>query len=213
MENVEITINDKPEYVSTDVKGFIALDKLKNNISLNSNITVAVKNSPYYEDNSTVISFRVIPTVTVLTLKPKDAPAQIIMKLVDKAHNMPIPNLKIEAAVNSKTYTGTSDERGELSLDVDILSQVKGKQITFSTADPRFVSQFNAVSVTQAKTQVTHTIEAHFALLAVLMKGTTGLPLVKVEFKLNNAVVSTTLSDYNGKAVCFVKKDLLTDYQ
>lgn len=75
------------------------------------------------------------------------------------------------------------------------------------------ISKFNAITVTQARTPAYQALEAHFALLAIIMKGTKGWPLVKVQFKLNNEIIHTTLSDYNGKAVCFVKKELLTEYQ
>jgi len=173
---------------------------------------VSVKNSPFYEDNSTEIHFKLIPTENILTLKPKDANVQLVMKVVDSAHNMPIPNLKIEATVNQQTFSATSNEKGELSIELQQLSLVKGKQITFATSDSRVISKFNPVTVTQAKTPVVQSIEAYFALLAVIMKGIKGLPLAKVDFKLNNEIIHTTLSDYNGKAVCFVKKELLTDY-
>lgn len=38
------------------------------------------------------------------------------MKLVDTAHNMPISNLKVEAVVDSQTFSATSDEKGELNI-------------------------------------------------------------------------------------------------
>lgn len=76
------------------------------------------------------------------------------MKVVDTAHNMPIPNLKVDAVVDSQTYSATSDEKGELNILLLPLSQLKGKQITFSTTDPRVISKFNPVTITQAKTPV-----------------------------------------------------------
>lgn len=180
----------------------------------NSAIIVSIKNSPFYDDNSISFTFNMTQLVQTLVLQPKTAsPSQVNIKAFDSVYGYSIPNLAITIQFPNKNYTGTTNELGEVSVDGALLSECKGKTIQFAVNDERFSQQtayFSPVTINQGRTFVVLQLQADFALEVLVMKGLTGLLGAKIEVKLNEQLLATSLSNTNGKYVFFGKRSQLT---
>ena len=127
-EMADVTIDGVTSKIPSNQLGFITLDKVVNNLNENSQITVAIKKSAYYYDNSISFKFNTKTLTQTLVLMPQTtAPVMVMLKVVDFVYGFPIPNMTVTATFPSgKSYTGTSSIIGDITINGDQLDVCKG---------------------------------------------------------------------------------------
>lgn len=185
-------------------------------LAVNSKVKMVVENSPFYRNNNIEFTF-IDPTITnTLTLEYKeDAKFAVGIQMRDQVFQTTIANTEFTLIIDGQEVcTNKTNANGDALLVTDkLFKNVKDKKCQIITKDSRFKKYEKEVAIERPMTVILDFIEAKLILQGKFLNVQTAVQNLSVSVSYDNQVISTGVSDEQGKYTVIILENMIQQSQ